>query len=114
MAQIKVNAISFAHLVRELLAGESTCEELAERTGLHYVTVLNYTRAMYRAKAIHICAWRMNDHRMYVKKVYRIGDRQDATKPRPAMTRAQRSLRYREKKKAAAACTDEHSRAIVC
>jgi hypothetical protein len=111
---MKVNAMSFAHLVRELLAGEFTCEELADRTGLHYVTVLNYTREMYKTKAVHICGWRMNDHRMYVKKVYKVGERQDAAKPRQPMTRAQRSLRYREKKKAASACTTEHSHAIVC
>jgi hypothetical protein len=97
MAQIKVNAMSFAHLVRELLAGEYTCEELADRTGLHYVTVLHYTREMYKTGAVHICGWRMNDHRMYVKKVYKIGDKQDAAKPRKPMTRAERSLRYREK-----------------
>jgi hypothetical protein len=99
MPQIKVNAMSFAHLVRELLAGEYTCEELAEKTGLHYVTVLHYTREMYRTGAVHICAWRMNNHRMYVKKVYKIGDYQDSPKPRKALTHAERSLRYREKKR---------------
>lgn len=99
MAQVKVNAMAFAHLVRELLAGEFTCEELSDHTGLHYVTVLRYTREMYKTGAVHICAWRMNNHRMYVKKVYKIGNYQDAAKPRKPMTRAERSLRYREKKR---------------
>jgi len=96
---VKVNAMAFADLVRDLLDGQFTCEELAQRSGLHYVTVLNYTRAMYKTGAIHICAWRMNNHRMYVKKIYKIGDYQDAPKPRKALTHAERSLRYREKKK---------------
>jgi hypothetical protein len=89
--------MSFALLVKEMLAGEYTCEELAERTGLHYVTVLNYTRAMHKAKAAHICAWRMNEKRQYVLKVYGIGEMQDARKPRAAMTPAQRQLKYRMK-----------------
>jgi hypothetical protein len=97
MAQIKVNAMSFALLVREMLAGVYTCEELAQRTGLHYVTVLHYTREMHKAGAAHICAWRMNHCRQYVLRVYAIGNRDDARKPRAALTPAQRTQRYRMK-----------------
>jgi hypothetical protein len=100
MAQIKVNAMSFALLVKEMLAGEYTCTQLAERTGLHYVTVLTYTRAMHKAGSAYICAWRMNEKRQYVLKVYGIGEMQDARKPRAAMTPAQRQLKYRMKKHA--------------
>lgn len=53
---MKVNAMALADLVRDLLVGQFTCKELAVRTGLHYVTVLDYTRAMHKAKAIHIRA----------------------------------------------------------
>jgi len=95
--KIKVNAMSFALLVKEMLAGEFTCEELAERTGLHYVTVLRYTREMHRAGSAYIRAWRMNERKQYVLKVYGIGDREDARKPRAAMTSAQRQLKYRAK-----------------
>lgn len=109
MAQVKVNAMVLASLVKELLAGEYTCEELADRTGLHYVTVLRYTREMHRAGAVHICAWRMNSKRLYLKKVYKVGDRQDADKPRPALTCAQRQLRYREKIRARNQTTTERT-----
>jgi len=95
--QVKVNALSFAHLVREMLAGEYTCEELAERTGLHYVTVLRYTREMHKAKSAYIYAWRMNDKKQYVLKVYKIGGGMDARKPRAALTPAQRTQKYRAK-----------------
>jgi hypothetical protein len=97
MAQIKVNAMSFALLVREMLAGEYTCEELAERTGLHYVTVLHYAREMHKAGSAYICAWRMNERKQYVLKVYGIGNRADVNKPRKAMTPAQRQMKYRAK-----------------
>jgi hypothetical protein len=89
--------MSFALLVREMLAGFYTCQELAERTGLHYVTVLTYTREMHKAGAAYIRAWRMNEKRQYVLKVYGIGDMQDARKPRAALTPAQRTQRYRMK-----------------
>jgi hypothetical protein len=95
--QVKVNAMSFALLVREMLAGEYTCEELAEKTGLHYVTVLHYTREMHKAGSAYICAWRMNHRRQYVLKVYGIGNRDDARKPRAAMTPAQRQIKHRAK-----------------
>jgi hypothetical protein len=97
VAQIKINALSFGLLVKDLLIGEHTLEQLAERTGLHYCTILSYTRGLYKAKAIHICGWRMNKNRQYVLKVYKIGDKQDMPKPRKARTHAQRSAKYREK-----------------
>lgn len=97
---VKVNAMSFALLVREMLDGEYTCAELAERTGLHYVTVLRYARELHKAKAAHICAWRMNEKKQYVLKVYKIGEGMTARKPRPPMTHAQRAFRYRMRKNA--------------
>ena len=51
---IKVNAMAYAHLVELMLDGTHSCQELARATGLHYVTVLDYTRAMHRAGAAHI------------------------------------------------------------
>jgi len=95
--QVKVNAMSFAILVKEMLAGEYTCEQLSERTGLHYVTVLRYTREMHRAGSAYICAWRMDKRRQYVLKVYGVGNREDVDKPRKAKTPAERQLKYRAK-----------------
>lgn len=105
MAQIKVNAMSFALLIRDILEGQYTCEELAQRTGLHYVTVLNYTRQLYKVKAIHVHAWRMNAKRQYTLRIYAIGDKPDALKPRKAMTTAERTYRYRMKLKREAECS---------
>lgn len=51
---IKINAISQAHLIALMLDGIYTCKELAEETGLHYVTVLQYTRELHRAGAAYI------------------------------------------------------------
>ena len=51
------NAITQAHLIKLLLEGDYTCQELADETGLHYVTVLQYTRELYRAGAAYIVRW---------------------------------------------------------
>lgn len=94
---IKVNALSFAQLVKYMNEGTYTCMELAELTGLHYVTVLQYTREMYRAKAAHIAMWEKDSWGRDALKVYKIGRGRDAK--REVMTRAEIAARYRAKKK---------------
>jgi hypothetical protein len=54
--QIKVNAMAYAHMVKLMLDGTYTCKELADETGLHYVTVLQYAREMHKVGAAHISA----------------------------------------------------------
>lgn len=54
---IKVNAISQAKLIKLLIAGDMTCAELSESTGLHYVTVLQYCRELHLAGAAYISRW---------------------------------------------------------
>jgi hypothetical protein len=94
---IRVNALSFAQLVKYMNEGTYTCMELAELTGLHYVTVLQYTREMHRAKAAHISMWEKDSWGRDAIKVYKIGRGKDAQ--RESMTRAEIAARYRAKKK---------------
>lgn len=98
MAVVKVNAWAFAQLVRYMLEGTYNCRELAELTGLHYVTVLQYTREMYRAGACHICMWEQDKRGLDMVKVYKLGDGKDAKRRR--LTPGERQARYRAKKKA--------------
>lgn len=90
---IKINAISQAKLIRLLIDGTRSCRELAEDTGLHYVTVLQYTRELYREGAVHICHWGADAMGIDKVKVYKLGLGKDAK--RHCMTNAQRSERYR-------------------
>ena len=92
---IKVNAISFAKLVEAMLDGTMTCKELSEHTGLHYSTVLQYTREMHRAGACHISQWEKDDRGRDIMRVYKIGMGKDAK--RQKMTGVERSARYRSK-----------------
>ena len=95
--QIKINAITQAHLIKLLLDGTYTCTELAEMTGLHYVTVLQYTRELHRAGAAHIAGWEKDVRGRDLAKIYKLGE--GADKPRQKKTQAERQIAYRAKKK---------------
>ena len=94
---VKINAFTQAKLIEAMLDGVYNCQELAEITGLHYVTVLQYTRELHRAKAAHISGWDKDSRGRDVVKIYRIGRGKDAK--REKLTGAQRQARTREKKK---------------
>lgn len=96
---LKVNAMSQAHLIRALLVGDMTLSELAEETGLHYVTVREYCSALHKAGAAHIARWEPDARGRHIIKVYRLGQGKDAT--RPKMTQSERQARLRARKRAA-------------
>lgn len=89
--------MAFGQLVKLLLEGTYTCTELAEMTGLHYVTVLHYTREMHRAGAVHIAAWEKDSRGRDLAKIYKLGEGND--KKRQRKTQAERQIAYRAKKK---------------
>ena len=94
---IKINAIMQAQLIKLLLEGTYTCAELAEMTGLHYVTVLQYTRELHRVGAAHIAEWEKDWRGRDLSKIYKLGVGKD--KPRQRKTQAERQIAYRAKKK---------------
>ena len=94
---IKINAILQAQLIKLLLEGTYTCQELANMTGLHYVTVLQYTRELHRAGAAHISGWEKDQRGRDLSKIYKLGVGKD--KPRHKFTQAERQIAYRAKKK---------------
>ena len=93
---IKINAICQAQLIKLLLDGVYTCQELAEQTGLHYVTVLQYTRELHAAGAAYICAWEKDTRGRDAIKIYKIGEHRDAQRKR--LTAAQRQAKSRAKR----------------
>ena len=93
---IKINAITQAQLIKLLLEGTYSCAELAEMTGLHYVTVLQYTRELHRAGAAHICMWDKDGRGRDLTKNYKLGAGKDVKRPR--MTGAEKQRKYKAKK----------------
>ena len=94
---VKINAILQAKLIKLLLEGTYTCQELAEMTGLHYVTVLQYTRELHREGAAHICGWHEDQQGRQLIKIYKIGAGKDVKRKR--LTMYERQVRYRARKK---------------
>lgn len=94
---IKINAITQAQLIKLLLDGTYTCQELANETGLHYVTVCQYTRELHRAGAAHIAGWEKDRRGCDVAKIYKLGEGSD--KRRQRKSDAQKQAAYRAKKK---------------
>ena len=97
-AQVKMGAILYARMVEMMLHGTFSCQEIAEETGLHYVTVLQYTRELYRAGACHIAHWDKDKRGRDVTKIYKIGKGKDAARQR--MSDADKAARYRNKMRA--------------
>lgn len=89
----KINAFTQGVLIKLMLEGELSCQELAEETGLHYVTVCEYTRELHRAGACYICEWRKDGLGRDCVKIYRIGVGKDATREKKTATERQRKYR---------------------
>jgi len=93
--QVKINAFIQAQITKLMLEGAYSCAELAEMTGAHYVTILQYTRELRRAGAAHICRYEPDQLGREAVKIYKIGGGKDAK--RKKLTGAQRQARCREK-----------------
>ncbi len=96
---VKVNALSYAKLIKALNEGWHTYHDLAEVTGLHYVTVLNYVLALRKERMCHIHAWDLDTRGRETVAQFKLGPGKTAPK-KPRLTGAQRQQRQRDKKQA--------------
>lgn len=93
----KVNAMSFSIMCKLLMDGTRTCNELAEDTGLHLLTIYDWTREMHRQGIIHICMW--DGEGRSSTRIFKFGPGTDAV--RPIKPRSQIHAEYRARQKAA-------------
>jgi len=94
---IKVAPHTYARLIEAMLDGVYTCSELAEHTGLHYVTVLEYTRELHRKGACHIDHFEKDLRGRDCVKVYRIGRGKDAKRQKLSGSERQRRTRAKRR-----------------
>lgn len=92
---VKMNAVAQAQLIKLLIQGAYSCKELAEMTGLHYVTVLQYCRELHEAEAVHICMWVKDERGRDLTKIYKLGEGND--KKRQRIPDKVRQAKYRDK-----------------
>ena len=93
----KVNAMSFSIMCKLLMDGTHTCYELAEETGLHVLTIYDWTREMHRQGVVHICMWEGEGRSS--TRIFKLGEGKDA--PRPIKHRSKVHAEYRARKKSA-------------
>ena len=96
--QVKIGAITYARLVKAMIPGDLTCQELADETGLHLITVYQYARELHAAGAAHIVRYDADCRGRQLIKIYKIGEGRDAK--RVAMSKAERQQRKRDRVKA--------------
>jgi len=96
--QVKMGAVLYAQMCAIMLAGDLTCQEIADETGLHLVTVYQYTREMHRFGAAHIVRYEADARGRHIIKIYKLGKGRDAT--RTKLTQAERQKRMRDKRRA--------------
>ena len=92
---VKVNAMSYAKLLRLLWDGGYTMQELANETGLHVMTVSDYTKAMHKEGVLHIAGYAPDSRGRVTCRVYKLGPGKDAKRTTP--TKAERMAKYRER-----------------
>ena len=95
--QVKVNAIAYAKMCAAMIPGDLTCQELADETGLHLVTVYQYTREMHAAGAAHIARYEPDTRGRHIIKIYKLGAGRDAKRVRQSA--ADRQAKHRAKAK---------------
>lgn len=91
-----LNHLSAALMMRALMDGPSSVPEIAYETGISYVTVRRYVRALRDRRVIHIAAWDVDARGRRTLAAYSFGDRHDAPRP-PRATAAQRQAAHRER-----------------
>ena len=94
---MKVNQDTYAQVFKHLLENEADCNELANITGLHIITVRSLMKTLKKHKVVHIVAWNQDAVGREVIPIYKLGTGKD--KKRVTLTPAEKMVRYRAKKK---------------
>ncbi len=94
--RVRLSHLTTAKVIKALLKGPSTAQELVDASGLHIMTVYEFMRAMRKLKVAHICGWDKDKLGRDAIAVFALGLGKDVR--RGAMSRAQISKRYRDRR----------------
>lgn len=93
----RFTALLYAKLIELLYHDSYTIQELAEELGFHYVSIQRYVSALRLKNVAYIESWVEIPSRTRLVASYRLGTEKD--KKYPALSRNERSYRYRVRKK---------------
>lgn len=98
---LKVNADAYARLIGFLSEDRPrSYVDLADLTGLHYVTVRDYVNALRKHRQVRVAAWARDTRNQFRVPLFILGAGPDAARPR--MTPAQRQQALRDRQRVAA------------
>lgn len=98
-SRINVGAMTYAKLIKYLMDGTMSMRELAEATGLHYMTVQAYIAALHKEGVVHIAAWEQDSIKRHSIRIYMLGEGKDASKEVAGEKRLAADYRARERHK---------------
>lgn len=81
MSHTKLNALCLAKLVRALMDDEMSYRDLAEATGLYYLTVVRYVNALHKERVVHLCEYRPDKLGRKCIRVFAWGEGRDVKRP---------------------------------
>lgn len=93
--QVKMNPILYAKMLKLMMDGTRTVREIADETGIHYLTACHYTRALHDAGVAHIASWETDALGRDMLKVFMLGAGKDAK--RQKLSDTDRAAKYRQK-----------------
>jgi DNA-binding transcriptional ArsR family regulator len=76
-----------------------SAKELAEETGLYYLTVINHLRPLYQRKLIHIAGWEQDSQNRFSIRLFKFGPGKDAVPPR--LSKPEKDKKRRDRKRLA-------------
>ena len=96
----------YARIFKMLISEPCTTHDLVAETGIHLVTAQKLMRCFKKHKIVHVSAWEKDGKGRDCTQVYAFGEGKN--KPRHRMTAAERTERYRNKKKMLALTNSLH------
>jgi hypothetical protein len=93
---IKINGMSFALLIKALRTGDKSLVDLADASGLHYLTTAHYVRELHKVGEVHVSRLRADTLGRMSVKLHTLGPGIDAK--RDPQSNRERKRRQRERK----------------
>jgi predicted ArsR family transcriptional regulator len=96
---IRMGPLLYADVIRLLIDGPITQQDIIDETGLHKFTIRDYLKALHKRKLIHIAVWSMTGPRRHRVAHWMWGRGTDARRP-PRIPSSTRAAHYRQRKAA--------------
>lgn len=91
--RIRINHVTVAIMLKTILSGRFTIDDLRQSTGMHDRTLRKFIAHLRLQKLVHVADWAPDRAGALQIAVYELGNKPDRMRPR--LTSAERSKRYR-------------------